>query len=266
MKAMELLSYFHSLNGGWVNQANTVDTFKAGDQQAEVRGIAVGWMSYNWALERALELGCNVFVTHEPTYYDHYDNNGKIFLLPGVKEKQQFIQEKELVILRCHDLWDQVPGDGIPDAWGEFLGLGKAVAGEGYFRVYDVSGKTAIQVAQQVAGRTRSIGQEAVQLIGTPGRSVTRVSIGTGAIISFLGCVQKYGINLAICTDDGIQYWRDGGYAIDMEIPIIVVNHHVSEEAGMVHLARRLQAQFPEIPIHHIPQRCMFTIVQGALE
>ncbi len=266
MKAIELQSYLQSLNSGWVNQEKTVDTFKAGDPDTEIHGIAVGWMSYTWALERALELGCNVFVTHEPTYYDHYDNNERIFRLPGVKDKQRFIQEKELVILRCHDLWDQIPGVGIPDAWGEFLGLGQAVSGEGYFRVYDVSGKTALQVAQQVASRTQSFGQEPVQLIGPAAKPVRRVSIGTGAIISFLDCVQNYKIDLAICTDDGIQYWRDGGYAIDMGIPMIVVNHHVSEEAGMIHLARQLQAKFPAIPIHHIPQRCMYRLVQGAGE
>src|SRR5512146_695111 len=102
MKVDELQAFLRSLNGGWLNPGDTVDTFKAGDPQAEVRAIAVGWMSYRWALQRALDLGCNVFITHEPTYYDHHDNQPKIFSLPGVRQKQQWIEESGIVILRCH--------------------------------------------------------------------------------------------------------------------------------------------------------------------
>ena len=47
-------------------------------------------------------------------------------------------------------------------------------------------------------------------------------------------------MDLAICTDDGFTYWHDAAYAIDMGIPAIVVNHAVSEEAGLMNLARHL--------------------------
>ncbi len=265
MKAIELQNYLRSLNGGWLNPENTVDTFKAGDPMAEVQGIAVGWMSYTWALQRALDLGCNVFVTHEPTFYDHYDNRQKILEMPAVLEKKRWIEEKGLVILRCHDLWDQMPGMGIPDSWGAWLGLGNAIAGEGYYRVYDVSGRTALQVAQHIAARVAPFGQEAVHLSGPADRPVTRAAIGTGAITPFLGFLSSYGADLGICTDDGIAYWRDAAYAIDMGIPMIVVNHHASEEAGMVSLAKHLQETFPQIPVHHVAQKCMYRLVGSSL-
>ena len=71
----------------------------------------------------------------------------------------------------------------------------------------------------------------------------------------------RYQVDLAICSDDGTTYWRDAAYAIDMGIPMVVVNHPVSEEAGMINLAQCLQAQFPELPVLHIPQRCMYRLV-----
>jgi putative NIF3 family GTP cyclohydrolase 1 type 2 len=261
MKVTDLQAYLNSLNGGWLDPEDTVDTIKAGNPQSEVRAIAVGWMSYTWALKRALSLNCNVFITHEPTYYDHHDNQPRIFDMPGVRQKQQWIEENGIVILRCHDLWDQLPGIGIPDSWGTWLNLGDAIAGEGYYRVYDVSGKTALQVAQGMASRVSQFGQQAVQLIGPADQPVTRVAIGTGAITPFLGFVSQYNIDLAICTDDGTTYWRDAAYAIDMGIPLIVVNHSVSEEAGMINLAKHLQAQFPDIPVHHIAEQCMYRLV-----
>lgn len=262
MKAHELREYLLSLDSGWVDREKTVDTFKAGDPEAEVRGIAVGWMSYTWALQQALELGCNVFVTHEPTFYDHYDRDPATFDLPGVCEKQAWIEENKLVILRCHDLWDQFPGTGIPDSWGDLLGLGAPSLVDGYFRAYDVERKTALEIARQVAKRTRPFGQEAVQLIGPADRLVTRLGIGTGAITPAMYMIQHYNVDLSILTDDGLMYWREGAYAIDMGIPCIVVHHHVSEEAGIMNLARHLKDHFPTIPVHHIPQKCMFKLVK----
>jgi len=261
MKARELQSYLQSLNAGWVNPERTVDTFKSGELDDTISGIAVAWMSYTWALKKALELGCNLFITHEPTYYDHFDNDAERFSLPGVRDKQRFIKANRLIILRCHDLWDQMPGIGIPDSWAGLLGLGSPIDGQGYFRIYDVSDRTAAEVAGQVAARTRSFGQQAVQLIGPADKPVTRLGIGTGAITPFLSFIRDYGVDLAICTDDGLSYWRDGAYAIDMGIPLIVVHHAVSEEAGVINLARHLQARFPEVPVHHIPQRCMYQLV-----
>lgn len=267
MNAHDLLAHLRRLNGGWVNLNNTVDTFKAGDPGAEVRGIAVGWMSYTWALRRALELNCNVFVTHEPTYYDHLDNNAKMFALPGVGDKRHFVEQSRLVMLRCHDLWDQYPGIGIPDSWGEWLGLGQPVGGSGYYRVYDVSGltagHTALDVARLVAARVALLGQNAVELAGPADKPVTRVCIGTGAITKFMHMLTEEGVDIAICTDDGFTYWRDAAYATDMNIPVIVVNHAVSEEAGLMNLAQHLQAQFPSVPVHHIPQRCMYQLVSA---
>lgn len=264
MKAQDVQDYLQSLAGSWQYPDDTVDTFKAGDPNAEARGIAVGWMSYTWALECALNLDCNVFVTHEPTYYNHWDNDPEIFRIAGVREKRQFIEDNDLVIIRCHDLWDQMPDTGIPDSWGRLLDWGRPVAESAYIRIYDTEGATAGKLAQHVANCTAVYGQPGVQLIGSPNKIVHRVSIGAGAITPYLECVDRFAIDLAICTDDGIDYWRDGGFAIDMEIPIIVVNHMVSEEIGVQQLADRLSRRFPAIPVHHINQHCMYQLFTAA--
>jgi len=263
MEARELRQYLRSMDGGWVNWKDTVDTFKSGDPEAEVKGIAVGWMSYTWALRRALELGCNVFITHEPTYYNHRDNDENVFRYESVRSKRKFIEDSGLVILRCHDLWDQVRDIGIPDSWAKQLGFIKPIAGEGYYRVYDVSGQTARSIARQVAERTKSLGQDAVQLVGPADAPVSRVAIGTGAITPFMHFLDAYRVDLAICTDDGFTYWRDGALAIDMGIPVIVVNHPVAEVYGMKLLADHLSNRFPDVPVHFIPQSCMFQLIRG---
>jgi hypothetical protein len=123
--------------------------------------------------------------------------------------------------------------------------------------VYDASGKTAGDVAR----RTRSLGQQGVQLFGPANRPVSRLAIGTGAITPFFHFIEAYEADGAICSDDGIACWRDGALAIDTGIPMVVVHHPISEEPGMVNLARHLADSFPSVPVHHIPQGCMYQLV-----
>jgi putative NIF3 family GTP cyclohydrolase 1 type 2 len=260
LRAKDVQDYLWSL-GDWFDRAKTVDTFKAGDPETVVKGIAVGWMSYSWALRRAAELNCNLFVTHEPTYYDHFDRKTRVLDLENVRAKRDFIEGSGMVILRCHDMWDQYPKQGIPDAWAQALGFSEPVAGSGFFRVFDVSGQTALDVARQVARRTKSFGQEAVQLIGPAQAKVHRLAIGCGAITPFQRFLQELKADMAICADDGFTYWRDGALAIDIGIPVVIVNHPVAEEPALKLLAQHLKQRYPNVPVYAIPQKCMYRIV-----
>ena len=59
----------------WVDWADTCDGFKYGDPDTPVRGVAVGWQSLQSDLEAAHSRGCNLFITHEPTFYSHMDDD-----------------------------------------------------------------------------------------------------------------------------------------------------------------------------------------------
>lgn len=226
-----------------------------------VKGIAVAWMSYNWALERAAELGCNVFITHEPTFFHHLDNDPEILNWPEVTAKRQKIQQLGLVIYRCHDLWDQFPDIGVPDSWGQKLGLGAPLGGSGYYRVYDGQGQRVIDIAQRLAERVVDLGQPGVQLIGSPTRLVNRIVIGTGACTPYRQMLLQFNADLVICADDGFEYWRDGAHAIDNDHSVLVFHHHVTEDFAMELLSRHLAEQFREIPVAFIKQRCMYNLV-----
>ena len=262
--AGQVHGYLKSLDGGWVQWDKTVDTFKAGSPETVVKGIAVAWMPYNHALRRALELGCNLFVTHEPTYYNHRDNDEAIFRFPPVKAKREFIEKNELVILRCHDVWDQYPEIGIPTGWGQLLDLGKPIDGAGYYYVYDGQGRTSGSLARQIAARTADFAQPGVQLIGPGDKPVRRIALGTGAITPMFHFIEKLAADMAICVDDDFTYWRDGAYAIDAGFPVAVVNHPVAEEYSMRLLALHLTKKYPQLPVHHIPETCMYRLVTGA--
>ena len=54
-------------------QKDTVDTFKAGNPDTAVTGIAVTMMATMDVLQRASAKGLNFVITHEPTFYAHLD-------------------------------------------------------------------------------------------------------------------------------------------------------------------------------------------------
>ncbi|MCY3020943.1 MAG: Nif3-like dinuclear metal center hexameric protein, partial [Planctomycetota bacterium] len=51
----------------------TVDTFKAGNPDSEVTGVATTFMASLDVLRRAAASGRNFVITHEPTFYNHLD-------------------------------------------------------------------------------------------------------------------------------------------------------------------------------------------------
>ena len=95
-------------------QHDTVDTFKAGNPDTQVTGIAVTMMATMDVLERASAKGLNFIITHEPTFYAHLDtpeglpNNDPVW-----SEKRAFIEKHNLVVWRFHDHWHMRHPDGI---------------------------------------------------------------------------------------------------------------------------------------------------------
>lgn len=263
LTAKDVHEYLRSLGREWINPRDTVDTFKSGSPGMPVKGIAVAWMSYFDALREAVAKGCNLFVTHEPTFYNHTDTDQSVFAFEIARRKKAFIEENGLTIIRCHDVWDRVPQIGIPDAWGRYLGWTKVVRQQTFYRVYELPPTPAGELARQIAGKVAPLGQCGVQLIGPADKTVRTVAIGTGAITSLRTMLTDLKADLALCTDDGFTYWSDGAMALDMGYPVILVNHPCAEEIGMAQLANHLREKYPTVPVHHISQKCMFATIQA---
>src|SRR5947207_16000499 len=88
--------------------SETVDTFKAGNPDAPVTGIAVTMMATLDVLQRAVESGNNLIITHEPTFFDHLDTATDIAegeSDPVLAAKRAFIEKRGLIIWRFHDHW-----------------------------------------------------------------------------------------------------------------------------------------------------------------
>ena len=80
-------------------KSETVDTFKAGNPDTAVTGIAVTMMATMDVLQRASAKGLNFVITHEPTFYAHLDTpEGLPDSDPVWAEKRAFIEKHGMVV------------------------------------------------------------------------------------------------------------------------------------------------------------------------
>jgi hypothetical protein len=89
------------------------------------------------------------------------------------------------------------------------------------------------------------------------------IAIGCGALTPLFIFIEEFKADLAVCSDDGFTYGRDGAFAIDTEFPVVIANHPVSEEYGFKLMAEHPVKAFPQVPVHHIPQRCMYRTISA---
>jgi len=262
MKASEILHHFLS-QADWIQPERTVDKIIVGDPDREVQRILVSWISSLKSLKVAVDKKVDMFITHEPTFYEHANELEAIDRTTFGPEKKRFIEEAGFVILRNHDCWDRWPECGIPWAWAQFLGLpGQPVTfgHSGYQHRYDIDPVPVGELARRIAGKTVLIGEPAVQLTGDPETVVSKIGIGTGC-----GCnIPTYidmGCDVSVVCDDGSCYWREIQCAEDMGHPVIRVNHGTSEEPGMVTLTQYINENFPGVQAEHLPHGATFCLI-----
>ena len=97
--------------------SDTVDTVKAGDPSQEITGVLVSFLATCEVIDQAVQLGANLIITHEPTFYNHLDTTDWLSQHPSYVAKRRLIDESGVVIWRFHDYLHSLPPDST------FMGL-----------------------------------------------------------------------------------------------------------------------------------------------
>ena len=242
----------------WVDPKRTVDTVKIGDPDLPIARAGVGWMATIEDLKTAHRDGCQLFITHEPTFNDHLDPlDGPCRRTEPGKRKTEFLQRAGMIVLRCHDAWDGWPEIGIRDSWARGLGLGKpvgenreATSQRGWHAVYDIPPVTLREFARMVAARVRPLGQDGVEVLGDPQRIIRRPAVGVGCGGPDRDMVEL-GADVLIVCYDGASYWKDRERFVELGAAVLMVEHGTSEMWGMENLARYLMETFPQVTFRY---------------
>lgn len=247
----------------------TVDRFIIGDPGTRIKKIATCWMPYWDTCKEAVKAGANVIVTHEPTFYTHWDLDEKRpysdqefareQYMQLVESKKKWILDNGLVIIRHHDSLDALKDRGIPYSFGKFLGFRNEdiINSKTYYNVYRIKKQPASVVAAGIAKRMSEVGQPGVAFYGDPDYPVSTVGVGTGAICDPMRFADLKP-DLAIAIDDSVKTWTQTYFARDTGKPLVIVNHGASEEAGIQELNRIIKEKFPSVETIHFRQGCTY--------
>jgi len=234
-------------------RAKTVDTFKAGNPDTPVTGIATSFGGTLDVLRRAAASGKNLVIVHEPTFYSHEDNTkdltGEIY-----RSKRDFIDKNRLVIWRFHDHWHARRPDGIVNGVIEALGWDKYPTHDNPRR-YAIPATTLAKLAGDIRDRMKI---RAMRVVGDPNLKVVNAAYSPGytELPVVLQAFDSPDIDVLLIGEirewTGIELARDA-QTLGLKKGLIVLGHVPSEEAGMKECAGWLKTFVPEVPIEFIP-------------
>jgi len=238
-------------------QAETVDTFKAGNPDTAVTGIAVTMMATMDVLQRAAASGKNLVITHEPTFYNHLD---KLDVLeqkendPVLAAKLAFIAKHNLVVWRFHDHWHMRKPDGIVTGVVHSLGWEKYQDARNE-HLFSIPETTMEKLAADLKVK---LSTHAMRVVADPHQKVKRVALVPGAsgFARETHALEMPEVDVLLTGEP--REWETVEYVADAVTQkrgkgLIILGHIPSEQAGMEECTRWLKTFVSEVPTEFVP-------------
>src|ERR1700761_7666261 len=236
-------------------KTETVDTFKGGNPDTPVTGIAVTMMATMDVLQRASAKGLNFVITHEPTFYAHLDTpEGMPESDPVWTEKRSFIEKHNMVVWRFHDHWHMRKPDGI------LVGMVHVLGWEKYQRKdfpygFTLPETTVQKLAQETAAK---LGSSVLRVVGNPDMKVTKIALspGSAGFVRETHALERDDVEVLLLGET--REWETVEYAADAATQgkrkaLIVIGHIPSEQAGMEECTRWLETFVSNVKIEFVP-------------
>ena len=230
-------------------RTETRDTFKAGNPDAIVRGIATTGMSTFDVLRRAAAAGANFVVTHEPTFYNDKDLTTGLDADPVYLAKQRFIAATDLIVWRFHDHAHALRPDPLVAGSARTLGWTDYASPDGK-GIYILPKTTLGALAADIA---RRLGDHGLRVVGDAGMTVSRVALGPGYGIPMLTSEVDVVIGGEVAESGGNAEFALDSAAAGRPRGMIVLGHMMSEDHGMEEVAAWLRGFVGDVPIRFVP-------------
>jgi putative NIF3 family GTP cyclohydrolase 1 type 2 len=223
-------------------QDATEDTFKLGDPDRPITGIATTWMDTLEVLRRAHAAGCSMVITHEPTFYNAADLTDSLQNDAVYRAKMDYALERNMCVWRFHDYIHSRHPDPIFKAFNDKIGFGQN--GQ---TIYSIE---PTRLEDLVSRLERRLETPNLRFVGNPKMTVSHLGIGK----HFLGSIaDDEEADVWLWPEpkefNTFEYFRD---ATELGIPktMIGMTHELLEEWGMLEpCAQWLRRLIPEVPI-----------------
>jgi putative NIF3 family GTP cyclohydrolase 1 type 2 len=233
------------------NEQTYRDTFKVGDPNTEVKGIATTFMATLDLIQRAHTAGMNFVISHEPTFWNDADTVKDLEDDPIYKFKVDFCTRNNMVVWRFHDHIHARKPDLIWVGLARALGWQDREAAPNQHK-FTLPPTTLGALAADVQ---RHLNIRTLRVVGDPRANVSSAAVGMG-----------YGMPRVSPDVDvviGGENPEAGGPLDDTEYVLdaaifgrnkgqIILGHAISEEPGMEDCANWLGTFVTEVPIQFI--------------
>lgn len=253
MTAHEVVELIKKNGGVPFNEQSYRDTFKLGNPDSTVTGIATTMMATFGMIKRAHTAGLNMVITHEDTFWNDRDDIKDLAENPLYKLKSEYVLKNQMVIWRDHDHMHSMTPDYT--VVGELRSVGIPGGERVTMRpgIQTIPETTLGEFAAQVK---RSSGARALRCVGDPKAKVSKILVGPGyatpritpEVDVVIGGEQQEADGGA----DNIEYVLDA-VSLGMAKGVIMLGHVVSEQAGMEDYGNWLRTFVPDIPIQFVP-------------
>jgi putative NIF3 family GTP cyclohydrolase 1 type 2 len=253
MTAREVVDLIKKNIGTPWNEQTYRDTFKIGDPDSEVKGIATTVMVTFDMLKRANQAGLNMVIAHEDTFWNDRDETKDLTTNPLYLKKTEYVKNAGMIVWRMHDHMHTMKPDYT--VVGSLRSVGIKGGENASMRpgVITIPETTFGEFAAQVK---RLTGSRAFRCVGDPHAKVSKVLLGPGYATPRMTAEVDVVIGGEQQEADGLfdnaEYVADAA-SLGIAKGYITLGHVISEQPGMEDLGKWLQTFLKDIPIRFVP-------------
>ena len=243
--------FIKDVPGGVKNQ--TVDTLKAGSMDTQVTGIVTTMFATIDVIRKAIDLGANFIIAHEPTFYNHTDDTSWLKNDDVYQYKADLLNKHNIAVWRNHDYIHSLVPDGVTTGvlkqldWMKYAD--KALP--------NIITLPAISLKDVIEHTKSKLNIQRVRFEGDPSQSCTRVLFmpGSAGGRAQISGIEKVKPDVLVCGE--VSEWETAEYVRDArakgdKISLVVLGHIASEEPGSEYMLGWLREHVPDIKATHI--------------
>jgi putative NIF3 family GTP cyclohydrolase 1 type 2 len=232
---------------------NTVDTLKSGSPDTVVTGIVTTMFATIDVIRKAIGLGANFIIAHEPTFYNHVDATAWLKDDDVFQYKMGLLNKHNIAIWRNHDTIHTLKPDGVTKGVLEQLAWQQYADKD----IPNILTFPKTPLKDLVAHAKDKLRIEKVRYVGDPDQVCTKVLFIPGAAggTRQIEGIMKVKPDVLICGE--ISEWETAEYVRDARakgdnLSLVVLGHIASEEPGSEFMLQWLKENVPSVKSTHI--------------
>lgn len=243
---------------------HTVDQLLYGDENREVRKVAVVFAANQEVLQQAAALDIELIITHEGLYYSHHQSHPAVDSSEIFWKREQFIKQHQLAIYRYHDHCHRHTPDLLTYGLIKQLNWDTSIiAEEAEATIVELP---LVSLEKLIDHLKQRLNLPYLRYAGSKDMHCAKIAVlvgfrGNGATV--LPLIAKHKLD-AVIIGEGME-WEVPEFVRDAALlgspcALITLGHAESEQPGMQHIAQLLQAACPELEVHHLTANPIYMI------